>query len=260
MKKHSEKESTHFYIPVGLQSANFGAEFTRDLNDFDVKNSKEYSPYFEDFLHQNRLKVDVKSDAQVRTLKSDRYRLNSRLFFALLLDDTLKETLVTFIKSLKKSFHPIRWTKPENLHITLHFIGNVLPEKIPLLVSNVQQKITGLTTFDIEFTALLLFPPSRHPHTLAVEIRPSPPLLNLAHEIREGSIEAGLVGDKKTYIPHVTLGKLKIPPHINFTNQKINFPKLPVTQVVLLESIQAAEGVEYQTVEKIKLGVGSLKR
>lgn len=186
------------------------------------------------------------------------YGLNHRLFFALLLDDSLKETLVTFIKSLKKSFHPIRWTKPENLHITLHFVGNVPAEKIPLLVSNVQQKITGLTTFDIKFTELLWFPPSRHPHTLALGIKPYPSLLNLASEIRQGSIEAGLVGDKKTYIPHVTLGKLKIPPHINFANQKTNLPKLPVTQVVLLQSIQTAEGVEYQTVEKIKLGVGSL--
>ena len=60
-------------IPVGLQNARLGAEFTRDLNAFELENSKEYSPYFEDFLHQNRLKVDVKSDAQVRTLKSDRY-------------------------------------------------------------------------------------------------------------------------------------------------------------------------------------------
>ncbi len=62
-----------FAIPVGLQDAKLGAEFTRDLNYFESKKPKEYSLYFEDFPTQNNLKVDVKSDASVRILKSDRY-------------------------------------------------------------------------------------------------------------------------------------------------------------------------------------------
>ena len=61
-------------IPITPQDAIFGAEFTRDLNDFDGKNSKEYSLYFEDFSHQNHLKVDVKSDAKNRILRCNGYR------------------------------------------------------------------------------------------------------------------------------------------------------------------------------------------
>jgi len=60
-------------IPVGLQDAKLGTEFTRDLNYFEPEKPKEYSLYFEDFPAQNNLKVDVKSDASVRILKSDRY-------------------------------------------------------------------------------------------------------------------------------------------------------------------------------------------
>jgi|GEM_PF-4662301 len=66
-----QKNTEH--IPVGLQAAKLGAEFTRDLNYFDSEKPKEYSLYFEDFPNQNNLKIDVKSDASVRNLKSDRY-------------------------------------------------------------------------------------------------------------------------------------------------------------------------------------------
>jgi hypothetical protein len=61
------------YIPVGLQDARLGAEVTRDLNFVGPKNSKEYPGYFEGFSGQQNLKVDVRSDAQSRILKSDGY-------------------------------------------------------------------------------------------------------------------------------------------------------------------------------------------
>jgi hypothetical protein len=63
-------------IPVGLQNANLGTEITRDLNYLDSENPKEYSLYFEDFPSPNNLKVDVKSDASIRILKSDRYEIH----------------------------------------------------------------------------------------------------------------------------------------------------------------------------------------
>ena len=60
-------------IPVELQDARLGAEFKRDLHSFDRENSKEYSLYFESFPAQKHLKVDVKSDASSRILKSNGY-------------------------------------------------------------------------------------------------------------------------------------------------------------------------------------------
>src|SRR5476649_1524499 len=60
-------------IPVAIEDARLGAEFRRDLNYFELENPKEYSLYFEGFPIQNNLKVDLKSDASSRILKSDRY-------------------------------------------------------------------------------------------------------------------------------------------------------------------------------------------
>lgn len=60
-------------IPVGLQDARLGAEVTRDLDFVDLKNPKEYSLYFEGFSDQQNSKVDVRSDAQSRILKSNGY-------------------------------------------------------------------------------------------------------------------------------------------------------------------------------------------
>ena len=68
------------YIPVGLQDARLGAEFTRDLNSFDRENSRNTGSIPSNFPDQTNLKVDVKSDASSRILKSDGYRIGCSLF------------------------------------------------------------------------------------------------------------------------------------------------------------------------------------
>jgi len=178
-----------------------------------------------------------------------------RIFFSLLLDDTSKEALIKLIHNLKKSSlcHYVHWKKIEKLHITLHFIGNTTKEKIPLLIESVQKKIATLPTFNLEFMNLSAFPPTRHPHALVLNIKPSASLLKLVEEITHGVTEAELSGDKKSYIPHLTLGKLKKIPPATVLYPKTMLPNLSVKEVVLLKSVPIEGDTVYEVIEKLNL-------
>lgn len=178
-----------------------------------------------------------------------------RLFFAVMLDDSLKETLMKLIHSLKKlsANRSIHWTRPNNLHLTLHFIGNTPLDKIPQLLRNVRQNIALFPSFQLNFSHLHLFPPSSHPHALALSIVPSMPLTELVAKVRQGVIDTQLTGNKKPYIPHITLGKFKQLPNLKTRQQQIKFPPLFVEQIALVQSQSTVKGVEYHTLEVLKL-------
>ena len=61
-----------------------------------------------------------------------------RVFFAIELPLSTKEMLNKFVVSPKSEAksNAIRWTKPENLHITLQFLAEVRGEHIATLIEN----------------------------------------------------------------------------------------------------------------------------
>ena len=53
-----------------------------------------------------------------------------RLFIAIELDKSLKESLKSLQGDLKKCGADVRWVKPENIHLTLKFLGETSPESV----------------------------------------------------------------------------------------------------------------------------------
>src|ERR1700722_7694756 len=178
-----------------------------------------------------------------------------RIFFALLLDDIVKETLIKLTHSLKKSSlcHYVNWKKIEKLHITVHFIGKTSKEKIPSLITSVQKKISVLPTFNLEFMHLSAFPPTKRPHVLVLNIHPSSPLLKLAETIVEGATEAEIPREKRPFLPHLTPGKFKKLPPATQVYPRMTFPILAIKEVVLLKSVQTESGVVYEIIKRLRL-------
>ena len=68
-----------------------------------------------------------------------------RVFFAIDLPMAVKEQIGVFISALKKKSksHAIRWTKPENLHVTLQFLAEANSVDLPTLINMVREEIVG---------------------------------------------------------------------------------------------------------------------
>src|SRR5688572_11449920 len=112
-----------------------------------------------------------------------------RIFFAIDLSDLAKERLGKYISMLKKKSksNAIRWTKPENLHITLQFLAEVQKEHLPKLIEHVRGAVKGkIEKTMLNFGELHLFPNPYRPRVIVLEIMPQDKLKALSGFIGEG--------------------------------------------------------------------------
>jgi 2'-5' RNA ligase len=183
-----------------------------------------------------------------------------RIFFALDLPDATKENISRIISLLKKKAksHGIRWTKPENLHITLQFLAEVNSSHLPLLSDAVRKVVHDApSSLQLSFGGLQLFPNPYRPRVIVLEIEPQAELARLAEKIGSGITASNYPIDSRPFRAHLTLGRIKQPHEVDlrFLNE-VEIPLLEsllIKEVVLFRSEPHPEGSSYSVLERIKL-------
>ena len=183
-----------------------------------------------------------------------------RLFVAVDLADNqlISQLLDDFRRRLARD--KIRWVKPENLHLTLQFLGPMHQERIPAIEQNITRAVENTTAFTLDFERLGIFGSHYKPRVIWLGFEPNPSLLSLAEQLKKGMMEQGFSEDRQNFVPHITLGRIgKIESKKYFQSVWEHFedwtmPPIEVKEVKLLESVLHKEGPEYQS-----LGVFGLR-
>lgn len=125
-----------------------------------------------------------------------------RLFFALWPDETLRSRLAGVIGGLRKTMSG-KWVKPENLHLTLAFLGDVNAERVPEVLR------IGAETAGTGFTLTLdraEFWPRNGIICLGASETP-PALKELAGNLVGRLGEVGFALEKRAFRAHLTLAR-----------------------------------------------------
>jgi 2'-5' RNA ligase len=180
----------------------------------------------------------------------------NRLFFAIDLPDLIRQSITDLMTQLKQETWAkyIRWTLPENLHITLRFLGACSAEQIEAVVKTTKNAIKTLKPFPIYLNKINLFPSKTNPHVLAIIINPASALFQLAQNIEQTVVAHGFTPEERAYLPHLTLGRLTRSKPIYFQN---TFPLFEihfvVDKFVLLNSEVIANKRHYKAIETFAL-------
>jgi 2'-5' RNA ligase len=125
-----------------------------------------------------------------------------RLFTGIEIPDEVREE----IARLRVPLPGGRWTEPENLHLTLRFVGDL--EKL-----QAREFADGLETIDVDAFELRLAGlgtfGGNEPRSIWAGVEPSAPLEALARANDRAARAAGLPPDGRPFKPHVTLARLK---------------------------------------------------
>jgi len=103
-----------------------------------------------------------------------------------------------------------RWTKPENYHLTLRFIGEVdrgLADDIDAALGAV-----AVDPFEVALAGVGFFGKAKAARALWVGVERSEPLMRLQAKIETALQRIGLDAEERKYTPHVTLARLKSSP------------------------------------------------
>jgi 2'-5' RNA ligase len=130
-----------------------------------------------------------------------------RLFIGLALPIHMKVRLAPLMIGLPGA----HWVPPENLHLTLRFIGEVNEREAALLdeaLSTVER-----SPFELQIQGCGIFAQRRGPEAVWVGVNSTPPLVDLQAAVERAAVRAGLAPEEKRFRPHITLARLKdVPP------------------------------------------------
>jgi 2'-5' RNA ligase len=147
----------------------------------------------------------------------------------------------------------VRWVRPENLHVTLHFLGSIHPDRVSVLADQVGREAAAREPFTLHLGALRGFPP-RRPRVASLEVGPEAELVELAAAVSRGAVASGLPGAERPFRPHLTLGRLRDGRFPDASDLPDADADSAVTEVVLFESTLGRGGSSYTPLERIPLG------
>lgn len=172
-----------------------------------------------------------------------------RCFISIELDAIVKKHIECYIKKLPDDvlFQGIKWVKPDNMHITLAFLGETPPDGIKQISDVMELASNKLNPFPINLKGTGFFPNLREPRVFWIGIEKTPLLYSLKEEIDAGLDKLGLYFDKKPFSPHLTLGRFKSTP-----DKKQHMDSLPdfeasflVDRISLVKSRLLKDGPRY---------------
>lgn len=183
-----------------------------------------------------------------------------RIFFAIELPNDTKEKLARYISSLKKKSksHGVRWSRPENLHITLQFLPEVKAEHLADMLEKVRHELRKeIHQLALRFGEVYLFPNPYHPRVIVLDVSPQDVLANLSKSIGRGIQAGNYEIENRPFKAHITIGRIKQPRNFDLSFlsgvEKLSDEAVPIQEVVLYRSEPQPEGSQYMVLERIGL-------
>jgi 2'-5' RNA ligase len=172
-----------------------------------------------------------------------------RLFIAVDLPETIKENL----ESMSFGIPGAKWVRPEQLHLTVRFIGEV-DGALFHDIKNILAEVSA-ASFSLQLKGVGYFPPRGAPRVLWIGMEKSEPLLLLRKKIDLRLLRVGVEPEGRKFSAHITLARLKNSPVqkiANFLSGNGLFSQEPfqVEDFKLYSSILSPKGA-YHKVERI---------
>ena len=166
-----------------------------------------------------------------------------RLFTALELPVTVRNRL----EELQGGVPGARWIEPEDMHITLRFIGEVDED----VAHDIDSSLTAIRAapFEISLAGIGEFG-GKTPRMLWAGVAKSEPLNTLVQKIENACQRLGLEPETRKYTPHVTLARLRDPPRskvLDFISHRNLFTteRFAMKEFVLFSSHPSPHGNQY---------------
>ncbi len=149
----------------------------------------------------------------------------------------------------------IRWSRPENVHLTLKFLGDVDEESLDGLRTALENVCAEHAPFDAGLAGLGAFPSSRRARILWAGVSEgSEQLRSLAAIVDAALSTSGFEREARSYEPHLTLGRVRGRPTNLDLPEETSGRSFEVGRIELVESMLSGTGPTYRTVEEFVLG------
>ena len=174
-----------------------------------------------------------------------------RAFVAIKIDPEVAQRICAVQSKLDKNLGGIRWVKPENLHLTLKFLGSVGDDKVTPIADALERALHLTPRFSVACRGLGVFPDIRKAKVLWVGLE-GKPLAHLAATVEDALEPMGFAREKRAFKPHLTIGRWRDSAGRSDLlrrelerSQRQDFGTSKVNDVMLIQSVLKPTGAAY---------------
>lgn len=180
-----------------------------------------------------------------------------RAFLAFPLPEGVKEAIRPALEEGRQKFSSIRWVRPENLHITLMFFGNIDGSTEELVRETCSRAAEHHPVISAEFSGIGQFPPKGKPRVVF-----SPVTEGKAECTRMYRELFSLFRDRFSlrdtpYAPHITLGRVRKGSKARpLSENDFSYPlrgKMTIPRIILYQSVLQSGGPVYNEITSFGL-------
>jgi 2'-5' RNA ligase len=189
-----------------------------------------------------------------------------RAFIAVRIPEEVKGNLQEEMDRLSMLIcgEPVRWVRPEGIHLTLKFLGEISDNSLGEIRQTLEREIGRHPSFTLKVGGFGCFPNRRRPRVLWIGVtEDNGTLMQVQTAIEEKFIPLGFEKEGRPFHPHLTLGRVRR----NISKADISqlqdavdgfvvgqIGQFKVGELQLIRSILRPSGAEYSTLGEYPLG------
>ena len=186
--------------------------------------------------------------------------MKKRIFVAINISNEARDKTSKYIEKLRREFPSLRigWDKPEKLHLTLKFLGEIDERQLNDLTGAVARIAKQFSNASLQIAGTGVFPSKRNARILWLGVREIKGSLQNLNEILENECEkAGFAKEKRSFKAHLTIARLREPANSKelierHLTESFESGAFEVSELVIYESKLQKSGSIYSIVSKHK--------
>ncbi len=133
-----------------------------------------------------------------------------RAFIAITLPEPVKEAIDELGQRLRRSRAKASWVRPDSMHLTLRFLGDVPEAELNRLGERLTLAYRDVASFRLAVVKTGVFPNMRRPKVVWVGVEPLEGGLQSVWKIAESAaVDSGLKPEKRRFRPHLTVARIR---------------------------------------------------
>lgn len=133
-----------------------------------------------------------------------------RTFIAVEVDDFVRQRALDLMDILRTAQADVKWVEPENLHITIKFLGEVLSRDIYHICQAVKQAVASIEPFPLVLGGAGAFPDVVRPRTIWLGFTAgAEELVRLQQSVERALLPLGFPREGRPFKAHLTLGRVR---------------------------------------------------
>jgi RNA 2',3'-cyclic 3'-phosphodiesterase len=183
-----------------------------------------------------------------------------RTFIAIDLPDEIKNALAQLRDRLKKSGADVKWVEPQNIHLTLKFLGEIDEKQLPAIIEIMEEVASGSKEYLLRLSSVGAFPRMESPRVIWVGVdQGDQETKEIALMLENGLSGLGLPKEERPFSSHITIGRVRSVLHKGKLTEELKAAEISegkefvVTKMTLFKSSLSPKGPVYDALKETNL-------